>query len=534
MKTQNYFIHCAVMFITCSLAIYMTSCKDNADKDVGESLVSVKRTPMRVVDSLECLYGIPFASDDELLQYSYYYNPECYSEYGVLSYQFARDYGFAEFIGHIGTYLYHRNNIINEYYNGLEVLSISQKPVIVYDYDNRPFYYEFPIIYRENELVGTITVAAQPFNKEIIHYMFPGVIKYNSHCYSYKRYVGEYPAVYYSNDDGNSFYMDKWEEEERTLQSVANDYYIADIHDAMQEKISRFNNGEVSDINYDLQQADYLDEDDIDISSLDDYVASFELTSETQDYWTEKSSSYTPREDGEIPDMVMEWIEESLSEVQASYQGFLPEYENHRLRLTRWKDFCGPAVMAWLYRGKHDSYNNVYLPLHEEAELIYSYGYPDVHTHYGPYGYDYTYYNMEPRGSDSNTYETRERYSNANDGGLYYAFFQYTDETCGQYPLLDWGLRASLPYATNGEYSIKFITAPISWIKNKQQPVVVEGIRGHAHYCGAIGYSYDQWWFIKYYMRLLVTDNGFFTQQHHYYPFWSILGGLNYAWVLNK
>lgn len=66
------------------------------------------------------------------------------------------------------------------------------------------------------------------------------------------------------------------------------------------------------------------------------------------------------------------------------------------------------------------------------------------------------------------------------------------------------------------------------------QPVVVEGIRGFAHYCAAIGYSYDQWWFIKYYMRLLVTDNGFLTCEHHYYPFWSILGGLNYAWVQNN
>ena len=535
MITRNYYIHLAIMFIACNFVIHMTSCENDINKNVKGTSLAVKKTPPRVVESLDCLCGIPFASDEELDRYSVYNNPDCYSEYGVLSYQFARDYGFAEFLGHINTYLCHIPHVIEEYQSDMDVLSISEKPVVVYDYNDRPFYYEFPIIYRDTELVGTITVAAQPFNKELIHYMFPGVIEYNSISGSYKRYVGEYPIVYYSNDEGASFYIEKMNEVgEYELQSVMNEYYIADIHDAMHEKIARLQGEAVNDINNDLQQTKYLDGDDIEINSLDDYLASFQRTSETENYWAEKSSTYAPHEDGVIPDIVMQWINESLNEVQASYQGFLPEYQDHRLRLTRWVDFCGPSVMAWLYRGKYDYYNNVYLPLHEEAELIYSSDYPDVITHFNGSFYDYTYYNLGPHVGDSNTYSTREIYSNANDGGLYYAFFQYTDEMCEQFPLLDWGLRASLPYATNNEYSIRFITAPISWIQNRQQPVVVEGIRGYTHYCAAIGYSYDQWWFIKYYMRLLVTDNGFFTCKHHYYPFWSILGGLNYAWVYNN
>lgn len=33
--------------------------------------------------------------------------------------------------------------------------------------------------------------------------------------------------------------------------------------------------------------------------------------------------------------------------------------------------------------------------------------------------------------------------------------------------------------------------------------------------------------------NLFVTDNGYMTGDHHNYPYWSVLGGLNYAWELN-
>lgn len=103
-----------------------------------------------------------------------------------------------------------------------------------------------------------------------------------------------------------------------------------------------------------------------------------------------------------------------------------------------------------------------------------------------------------------------------------------------EYPLLDSGLRRSVRKITNNEYKVKFITTPIAWIKNHQQPVVVEGILGKAHYWGAIGYAYNTTWLgTKKNMHLFVTDNGYMTGDHHNYPYWSVLGGLNYAWKLN-
>lgn len=514
--------------------IYMVSCDTNDIEDTNQQSrrknIQVRIVGPGTTDSIvECLQGIPFASYDELLSYSGEDGTDCYGTLGVLNYNFARDYAMAEFLSNAAIYIGNQQ-IRDEIMCEMSYVSISKRPVVVYDYNDRPFYYEFPILYRMQQIIGIIAVSAQPFNKELIHYMFPFPLTYRSHNFTYRRYVGEYPLVYYSTD-GETFYKEEYGVDDSVeLKEVKESYYIADIHDAMLAKIADLNQEALDNINLDLTDDSYIE--DGDIISLSDYVNYFQRTQETIDFWNDKIGGYNPSssDHDEISAIVMGWIDENLSEVTASHQGFLPEYNDYRLRLTQWNGYCGPAIMAWLYRGKYDSYNELYLPIFTDPDSYDYTIYPDLQT-----GFDHLEYYMQPywyeQGDDYPTIV--QTHSERTDNGLFNAFFQFTDEMCGAYPLLDWGLRASLPSVTNSQYSIKFITAPISWMKNNLQPVVVEGIRGKAHYCGAIGYSYNQWWFIKTYMRLLVTDNGYFLKDHHNYPFWSILGGLNYAWQLN-
>ena len=106
------------------------------------------------------------------------------------------------------------------------------------------------------------------------------------------------------------------------------------------------------------------------------------------------------------------------------------------------------------------------------------------------------------------------------DWGLYYTFFKETVKTGEQFPLYDGGIRRGVKNATNGEYKIRFITTPIAWMQKTRQPVLVEGINGDAHYWAAIGYAYNEGW-------LGIKKN---MEEHNCYPYWSILGGLNYAW----
>lgn len=97
--------------------------------------------------------------------------------------------------------------------------------------------------------------------------------------------------------------------------------------------------------------------------------------------------------------------------------------------------------------------------------------------------------------------------------------------------MYDGGIRRGVKNATNGEYKIRFITTPIAWMQKYRQPVLVEGINGDAHYWAAIGYAYNEGWLgIKKNMRIFVADNGYRMEDHNCYPYWSILGGLNYAW----
>lgn len=105
---------------------------------------------------------IPTATDEELERVSGF---EYYEKYRFLDYRIARDCAFAEFVANVENY--YPESIIKEL--GLPdlsedryKLSFGDRPVIVYDYKNRPYYYEFPILYALDYLVGTVTVAAQP------------------------------------------------------------------------------------------------------------------------------------------------------------------------------------------------------------------------------------------------------------------------------------------------------------------------------------------------------------------------------------
>ena len=478
-----------------------------------------------------CIEDIPFATEDELL---YHTDPSVYSTSGVLDYRFARDWAFAELCANIQNY--YPTEVLTDLdlpsdISDISLLRFSDSPVIVYDYNNNPYYYEFPLIYRGNRVIGTITVAAQPFSKELIHYVFPATIGYNSFSHTYHRFVGEYPCVYFSNDN-STFYKVEYNEEMQTeLHSVSMSLLTTNRYDLFVGKIARLNDVEIDNINSDIEGMEYLDDDDSRYSSIYQYADSLILSSDVLDFWQTKINEHTtPYTDTfAISPEILAKIEENIHEVTASYQGFLSEYMSNRLRLTRWQGYCGPAIMAWLYRGKYEQYHNLYLPIFQDL-LSYDISYQDLIT-----GVSWLKYFMQPYSNETGAYpDIVQSHSMNTDNGLFYDIFKYSSETCGTYPLLDWGLRACLPDITNNEYYIRFITAPITWLRAMNQPVVVEGIWGQTHYCGAIGYSYNECWIGKTYMRIFVTDNGYFTEGHNYYPFWSILGGLNYAWVENN
>ncbi len=534
-KCKKCIVDClSIVLILIGISICISSCSNNdiLELPVTDNIHIDNTICYEDNDEIHVCYtdipNIPFASDEELAPYIDY---SCYEEIGVLSYIFARDYAFAEFYANIN--IYFPDEILQdlqlpEIESILSTITIADRPVVVYDYDDKPYYYEFPIIYQQDVVISTITVAAQPKTTELIAYMFPLPVKYDAFSFMYRRYVGDYPAVYYGNN--GAFYKKQWipdnEEIEIRLVAVDASHLTTNVYSAMTNWAASLSQEELQDINTDLLQQD--SDDGNDYASLSDYIASFMYNNAAcQSILLDKmSENIESSTDFELSATIQAWINENIQEINAQYTGFLSEYSSHQLRLTQWSDYCGPAILSWLYRGKYDSYNDKYLPLY--GEMV-DENYPRLYCYR-----DYYAYYFGPNNNESNSYETRRTHSESTDGGLYYAFFEETTEMFGEFPLFDGGLRRSVARATNDDYKIKFITNPITWIKNKHQPVVVEGILGKVHYWGAIGYAYNTTCLgIKKNMHIFVTDNGAYSEDHHNYPYWSILGGLNYAWNLN-
>lgn len=520
------------MGVVLCFACLFCGCKKNEMEQESKKVNRVSQYVQPHFDKIT----IPTATDEELERVSGF---ECYEKYRYLDYRIARDCAFAEFFANVENY--YPESIIKELKlpnlsEEREKLSFGDRPVIVYDYKNRPYYYEFPILYAQEYLVGTVTVAAQPGSEELIEYLFPYPIQYGEFSFHYKRYVGEYPVVYYGLGDSKYFYaetemLDKDKSVEK-LVPVENTLLITNKRALIMEKIARtLSEEEKKQMEEDLHETAGLPEAENKCTTLSEYADLFVTPNSIYDYWlkqTEFHSKNTKYEFDITPEM-KDLIQKNIDEISAQNVYFLPEYANHRLRLTRWEDFCGPSALSWTYRGKYDNYRGKYLPLLGDnyTNDEYEYFFYQIRT---CSLYEYSVYDFKPNVLP-NTYATRKKKSDATDNGLYYTFFKETVKTGEQFPLYDGGIRRGVKNATNGEYKIRFITTPIAWMQKYRQPVLVEGINGDAHYWAAIGYAYNEGWLgIKKNMRIFVADNGYRMTDHNYYPYWSILGGLNYAW----
>ncbi len=510
------------------LSLLPTGCKNEIDGTLSQSEVS---DPIEVSGSFSA--DVPFASAEELEKASF---TDCYERDGFLDYRVARDYAFAEFYAQVENF-YPECIVTDLGYpdisNCKDKLSFSDEPVIVYDYDDKPYYYEFAILFNQEEIIGTAVASAQPSSTELLEFLFPYPIQYGKTNFSYRRYVGEYPIVYYGNNKSQLFRIDVINEEDtytEKLVPVENVLLSTNKAELLANRIySTLSSEEIENMERDLAELEVSDPENKSIT-IGDYIKSFEIPEHVKKLWnaTHMALQGTTTQKFTITPELQKLIDANIKDISAKYVGFLPQYSSHYLRLTRWTDYCGPSALSWIYRGLYDNYEGKYLPILGDFSGK-DYKYPDFSTTYNG-KLAHAQYNMAPNSGEANTYQTRENRSNRTDKGLYYVFFRETVKTAGEYPLYDKGIRRGVKNATNGDYKIQFITYPIAWMTDHKLPVLVEGINGDPHYWAAIGYAYNKNWAgTKTHLRIFVADNGYWLQEHNYYPYWSILGGLNYA-----
>lgn len=180
-------------FLLCSI-IFLVAC---SEQHINQEIIQYSQ--QNIVDNQDQIYNIPMCTDEQLNNFS--------TQYGVLNYKNARQFAYTEFISNLDVfYPDYLDETISCLENGNEMpITLTNRPAVVFDYNEKPYYYEFGILYH-NSLIGTLVVLASPVEpKVIIDRVYTKPLEYNSYSYIFKRYIGFYPNVYYGESANNLY-----------------------------------------------------------------------------------------------------------------------------------------------------------------------------------------------------------------------------------------------------------------------------------------------------------------------------------------
>ncbi|MBO4690220.1 MAG: hypothetical protein J5621_05035 [Paludibacteraceae bacterium] len=532
-------------FVMIGLLSILSSCTEGVFAELGTN--TCRRVTANNDDGQAALFHMPLASMEELDAYAD-------ADESIIPYRLARQYAFIEFVVNAEAFFYNDeyaySGLMEFYKSRFEYcpITLTNRPAIVYNYDGTPYYYEFGVI-MPGKLLTTITVYAHKMSDQLIAYV--GAARYKSLDFQCKRYVGMYPHVYYYTGEGEESpwtipVRDQIYHNEMVMldASVPSEPLYTNPLDVLKYKLSSIPEVELDIMNNSLRyerRVNYKDWDIIkNISSLVEYEAYcsalYESSMNTLNERLETLANDEIKDEFTLSEFQKKTIDIITSEEKA-FTYYLPEYQNERLRFTQWAEACGPAAMSWLYRGKWDSYKGMYLPIYGDGEVkndcINFKQYDDE---------DYGWYDIV--GCEIAEEWGLDLYDNVNgslhvDNGLCGNWYKYTHWVINGDALYASGMEKGLYNATEGKshrYITRFTVLPRSWICDKHEPVVVECSPAPdriPHYLAAIGVTYNQG-------RLgnpknvycLVTDNGYQTDYHGYYPYWHAYNfwNLHYGW----
>lgn len=523
-------------------AFTLYSCKEDVEKPNGIAKEpQIHELYMNDNDGQATLYHMPLASIADLDVYAL-------TDDNAIPYRLARQYAYIEFIANAQTFLpeYAWNTLMLSIAAGDSIpIALTNRPAVVYNYDDTPYYYEFGVI-MNGQLLTTITVFANKMSDQLIAYV--GAVEYLPYDFQYKRYVGLYPAVYYS--DWNTAYStlvydeDNYCFEMRSVDDPCNVLSTNPLY-ILEERLANIPQGDIDVMNSDLSQSVPLELGEEVINSVYPSLSAYEsycsvLHDSAMSVLNERMFHLQADTIGDIfylSSYQRGLIDSVLSETQ-TYTYYLPEYENNHLRFTHWNGYCGPAAMAWLYRGKWDTFYGMYLPLFGDGQ----YNTNNIKLAYS-YNYSYAYYNTssyicERYGGESSTYAWI-RMSMEYDNGLCGVWYSHCHYLFGGQALFAGGIKYGLEFATSDKeepYTTQFTILPTFWIYNYHNPLLIEGSPAPdyvPHYWAAIAVTFNKGFLgIRKNKFFLVTDNGALTKYHGYYPFWKAYNfwNLHYGW----
>ena len=360
-------------------------------------------------------------------------------------------------------------------------------PVIIYDYDSKPKYYEFGVIVN-GSVVSSITTIAKKESSNIISFIFEEPLNYDDYG-NYSYFVGNYPSVFYGTpanpgDVPSALYM---EDGITSIQDIPSCDILVNYANLIQsmDDTSR------------LEHADVINNMSSEIAEMNIGLA---------DFWEvadDRKDSILCMSDEQI----IAEVQQDINQRSATWEEYIIPSYNNNLKRTFWCGWCGPSAVAWAYRGLYSNYpigTTNYLRIHGNS----SYGVFIASPYYSIYYY----------GSDTAV----STISLQTDHGLYYDLLQYCKAGLGGYPMYINGMNKATKKITSNNYAVNLTTQPHVRIRSYNLPVFnLIGCEWSFHYLVAFGSGYEK-------RRngsiknkfLLVTDNGTRASRNNYYPYW--------------
>ncbi len=515
------------------LATTFVGCNDTIE--TAEECPQQPKRYIRNLSTKEYLASLPTLSVKELDALS--------ADSTVLNFRTARQYAYTELFSCLHLFLNERRQttvkqqIEHGEYPQIS-LTMGDLPVVVYDYDNRPYYYEFPVLFNDT-VVRTITVCAQPIDDEVIDFIFHP-LQYTSLSRTYKRYVGEYPNVYYGDGTQTLYMQGQSENGAFCLQPIEKDSLISLIPDKqLAQCLSQMQYEDVELLDANLRDGGH-EISDVDVGIFDACQSVKDFPSEIHNFM--QASYSLPQIISAYPPVTLKdtfvltyeqfkMIYDNLHRIQTTRRFSLPQYNRAPLIMTFWWGACGPSAMAWLYRGIFDSYKGKYLPLFEQVGASYVIDYEKEfyrnEQNYAYYSFTYKFpfpkipYSLYPR--------VKER-SEKWDNGLYYVWFKRTIPNKGGNALFPVGMNKGMKEATKNKYCTELTTHPFRELESNLYPLA---IAGQQHIFAAIGTGYTKKGKDLYKNKyFLIYDNGYWSEEFNHYPFWRKYKPMNLHYVV--
>lgn len=369
--------------------------------------------------------------------------------------------------------------------------SLSEFPVIIYNYDSKPAYYEF-IVYQNENPTSTITTFANKNTDDLIAYILPYVRDYSRYSANTDFFVGLYPNNPYIGDASNfgqrpSNLLDS---ESKPVKPLA----VSDI-----DKLENL-------------YAMLPSEDQAEIGGGKEQIKAEILTEieEGKTFWNKTHSEFE------------ELIATPDREIKAnSFTGktntvlyTTPHNFNWRLRLTHWHTACGPSVLAWIYRGLFYRYNSTYIKVHGDRVVPGVFENEQITTPNRVINFSVW------REGNPNSLSDLNAHVSGVDGGLLHDIYDEGNTVWGgMLNGMTWptGMQRAFKRVTNHQYRLPYITNIHLHIKNHRLPAIrmIATGGGTLHYiCEFTTKKVNG---KKYF---LVTDNGSTMDDHNSVPYW--------------